>query len=429
MNYKGLYKKGFWTLVHRTIGAVFTFVSTLYFARLLGAAEFGLFSLGLTIVSITSVIARAGIDNVVLKQVAAHQPDESEVVNGYIYYSMLLVAIIGLFISLMLWSLSDVLSNYLFSKPQLDEVLRAFSLVIIPMSLVFIFSEINKALGLPEYSAFFQTVFPPAVTLGIVVVLSSSQKITLSILIGGVSIGYISSTLVFLIGLKKHLFKARKTQIRYWYLLKQSFPMLLVSSGALVMAWSDTIILGIYSAATDVGIYSAASRTVMVTVLILIAVNSVTAPRYARLYKEGDIKGIAVLAQNSSAILFFSVLFPTTILLFYPDWVMHWFGTGYVAGSSILKVLAIGQFVNVTCGPVGCLLMMTGKENKFRNILFLTAVINIILSIFLVKKLGVIGVAYGTAFSVTLWNVLATWEVRRHLGFWTVLPKFTISER
>ena len=186
------------------------------------------------------------------------------------------------------------------------------------------------------------------------------------------------------------------------------------------MAWSDIIILGIYASSEDVGVYAAASRTVMVTALILIAVNAVTAPKYARFYKDGDYTSIAKLAQASSIVLLLLVLIPTLILVFFSEWIMSWFGHDYTVGATVLIILAFGQFVNVACGSVGYLLTMTGREKKLRNIFVAAATLNIALSVLSVKYFGVIGVAYSTAFSVMFWNVWAMIEVRKHLGFWSI---------
>ena len=81
-------------------------------------------------------------------------------------------------------------------------------------------------------------------------------------------------------------------------------------------------------------------------------------------------------------------------------------------------MLTVGQLVNVTCGSVGCLLVMTGNEKIMRNIILITAAMNIILNVLLVREYGPIGVAYATAFSTVMWNIWAMVSVKKRLGFW-----------
>jgi len=419
VNFKSLFKQGVGTLIFRVIGAGLTFLSLLLFARVLGVYDFGLFSLGLVIVTVISIFTRLGLDNVVLKQVSAHIISKKEIANSYIYTASKVVIIIGLIVSVLLWYFAELISINVFNKPDLTAVLQNFALLIIPMSLVVIWSEVNKALGKSQFSAFTQVVVPPGITLMMVLYLWSVGTVSLSQLIISVAIGFLISLFIYLFSLRLNL-TSDKSIVSYSSAIKQGLPMLMVSSGALVMAWSDIVILGIYASSEDVGVYTAASRTVMVTALILMAVNAVTAPKYARFYKDGDIASIAKLAQASSLVLLLVVLIPTLILVFFSEWVMSLFGPDYIEGASVLIVLAFGQFVNVACGSVGYLLTMTEREKKLRNIFFVAAILNVVLSILSVEYFGVIGVAYSTAFSVMLWNVWAMFEVRKHLGFWSI---------
>jgi O-antigen/teichoic acid export membrane protein len=413
-----LIRKGFWTLVFRALGAGLTLFSTVIFARVLGVDDFGLFSLGLTIITITSILVRAGMDNVVLKQVAAHSNQDEEISNGYIYSSLILICSNGLIVSVIIWVLADTLSLNVFNKPDLGGFLQLLSLVIVPMSVAFILGETNKALGRTAYAAFLQAVLPIFITLTVFSVLSIIEIVSLGTIGFAVIFGYLGSALTSAKSLLLNIVSIKRIKVRLFDLYRQGFPMLLVSAGAMVMSWADTITLGIFCSASDVGVYFAASRTALVTTLILVAVNAVSGPIYARLHKEGKIEEIATLAKKSSMLLLLIVMLPTSFLLLFPEWVMHWFGEGFSLGASILVVLTVGQLVNVTCGSVGCLLVMTGNEKIMRNIILITAAMNIILNVLLVREYGPIGVAYATAFSTVMWNIWAMVSVKKRLGFW-----------
>jgi O-antigen/teichoic acid export membrane protein len=97
---------------------------------------------------------------------------------------------------------------------------------------------------------------------------------------------------------------------------------------------------------------------------------------------------------------------------------MGLFGSEFVVGATILITLSIGQFIHVSCGSVGYILSMTGHEKLFRNVILVSAAINIILSTLLVQLYGSLGVAMATAFSLSLWNILALYLIRKKLGFW-----------
>lgn len=92
------------------------------------------------------------------------------------------------------------------------------------------------------------------------------------------------------------------------------------------------------------------------------------------------------------------------------------FGPGFPAGAPALAILALGQFVNVACGSVGTVLIMTGHERLVVRRISVAAAANAILSAALIPIWGAIGAAIGSATSTILWNVLLAWDVRQRLG-------------
>lgn len=419
MEVKELLAKGFFTLLLRSIGAALLFVMALVFARQLGAEEFGMYSLAFTVVTITAVIGRFGMANIALKQISAHLLDQPKVSKGYFKGTLRLTVIVGALSSILIYLCSPWLADTVFSKPELEVSMVIFSFAILPIALLFVYGEAFKSYGKTLLATFGQTVLAPATTLVIIGVLIVFELVNLQSIIASVIAGFLVAVFWFYMWSRSLVKDTCYDSIGYLTLIKQGWPMLLASSGSLVMAWSDMIILGVYSNESDLGIYSAASRTVLVTGLILAAMNSITAPKFAAYYKSGDLEGLKKLTHLSSAILLVLVTIPVAILLIYPEWIMALFGSEFIAGASILIVLTVGQFVNVACGSVGYLLSMTGKEHAFKNILLTTALFNIALSLILVNHYGVFGVAIATSISIMIWNIWSMIEVRRHLGFWT----------
>jgi O-antigen/teichoic acid export membrane protein len=416
---KNFIKNAFLIFSIRVIGAALTFVSTLVFAKILGPERFGIFSLLLTLVTIVSVFVRMGLDNVVLKQVSANLTSQPELSNGYLLSSIRWILLSGGLLTIIIYLFSKFIAYDIFSKPVLEDPLKYFSFYIIPFSLVIIFSAAFKSFERPIFANLIQTIFVPLSVLITVALFWFFEVIELEYIITALILGAILGNLIYLYFWDTKYKTKIVKYLTFSSLLKEGFPMLLISSGALVMAWSDIIMLGIFATNNEIGAYAAASRTVMVTSLVLIAINSITAPKYARYYRENKIESIKRLAQASSLILLITVSIPIGLIFLYSQEIMQLFGQGYALGAKVLVILAIGQFVNVSFGSVGYLLSMTGREEKLRDIMFISAIVNIILSYIGIKFFGFIGVAYATAFSVVLWNTLALVEVKKYLGFWT----------
>jgi len=85
-----------------------------------------------------------------------------------------------------------------------------------------------------------------------------------------------------------------------------------------------------------------------------------------------------------------------------------------------LRILAVGEFVNVISGSVGYLLQMTGKEKIFRNNVIISSMILVVLGPFVIPFWGVTGAALLTALAVATQNLLSVYQVKKELGFNTL---------
>ena len=99
---------------------------------------------------------------------------------------------------------------------------------------------------------------------------------------------------------------------------------------------------------------------------------------------------------------------------------MGLFGEQYKQGANLLRILVIGQFINVITGSVGFLLNMTGFEKDMRNIVFLSGAIALLLNFILIPIYGVTGAAIATSIAIALQSLFAVYMVRRRLGFNTL---------
>ena len=199
-------------------------------------------------------------------------------------------------------------------------------------------------------------------------------------------------------------------------LLRSAVPLFSTELMRMVMVWMATFVLGVWGTSKEVGIFGVANRTTMLMSLILIAVNVISAPKFAELYRQGNIEALARTARHSTRLM---VLIATPALVFFlaaPGLVMRLFGHGFEEGKSVLMILAAGQFMNVATGSVGCLLVMSRNERVQRNNVAFNMVLNILLCVVLTRLFGIIGAAAATAISVASVNLTALFLVRKHLS-------------
>ena len=196
-----------------------------------------------------------------------------------------------------------------------------------------------------------------------------------------------------------------------------SMNLWIASCMGLAVEWSGVLIAGAILTAKDVALLSAAQRTAMLTSFVLMVVNMVVAPRYARMWKEQNLAGIERLAKYSTRGMIFMVI-PVVIVMFvFPEKLMGLFGEGYEAAATLLTIMAVGQFINVATGSVGYLLNMSGHEDDFRRVTLFTGPFSIICSLLFIHQFGLIGAALATAVGVGIQNIAALMMVKKRLGF------------
>ena len=420
-----LLKKGAVALLLRVGGAGLAFLFTIYFARLLGPGDYGLFTLALTVVTVLSVFVRMGFDVVLMKHVAvAIEQGNVAIARGYVHSAVQVVFYIGSIVTLIFVFIIPTVSVVVFNKPELISPLRVMIWLLLPLSFMMLHVEALKGLKHVTDSVFIQNIIVPGLSLFVLVVVSRWHVWTLEEIVTTYVMATFCAAIYSRLSWRKRIQSGELFKVKKRELIAKGFPLLLVTSGSLVMSWSDTIVLGIYKNSEDVGIYSVASKTAFLTSIILFAVNSIAAPKYASFYASNNIGAMARLARQSTILMISLAFFPIAIFLIWPEWFLSLYGAGYMAGSTVLIILTIGQVINVSCGSVGYILLTTGHEKVVRNIMLITAFINIGLNILLVQFLGVTGVALATMISVLIWNIWMLISVRKLLGFWTIYNSY-----
>ena len=420
-----LLKGSSFSFVFKILGMGFGYLFTLLVARYYGAETMGLYALSLTMLNIFVTIGVFGFDNALVKFVADYSSNGKGYLTKEVYIKVLYIVIpLGLFLSDLMYAGSGVLSHVVFKKEHLELFLKITALGVLPFILLRINATLFRGLKKIKLFAFYDSLsvmLLSFVLLAIVTLILNSytRSEVITIQVFSIFVLMIASFL----SVKKYtnLFEIySKNRLQYRNILKVSFPMLLTSSMALVMGWTDIAMLGMFRSEAEVGVYSVVVKLASLTSLSLVAINSIAAPKFSELYSKGDMDGLKKVAQNSTKMIFFSSLPIILILSVFPKYVLGMFGNEFISGYIALWILMIGQIVNAMSGSVGYILIMIGKEKVFQNIIILTSILNVIFNYLLVQKYGICGVAFSTTISLSLLNIVALIYIRYSLGFLTL---------
>jgi O-antigen/teichoic acid export membrane protein len=117
-------------------------------------------------------------------------------------------------------------------------------------------------------------------------------------------------------------------------------------------------------------------------------------------------------------------------LLVFGDELLGLYGADFSEmGHLPLLVLVVGQFVNLSMGPVGTMLNMVGYEKKLFQLNMISSVMGYLLLLLLVPGLGLLGTALASMLSTLFLNIAALRIMQGQLGisWWSARHKRLVA--
>lgn len=208
-------------------------------------------------------------------------------------------------------------------------------------------------------------------------------------------------------------------------ILQFSFPMLLSTTGAYVVTASGVLLIASFGTASETGYFSVALRLATVSSLVLMSINAITTPIFARLYALGNIDELVSTARDTSRMMFWAVIpIILGLVVFGRSILSIAFGPEFEAAYVPMLLVLVGQLVNTATGPSDFLMNMSGMQRELRNIIVPAAVAAVALGLILVPLWGGVGAALTYGISMTCWNLASAILLRRRFGTWIAYLPF-----
>jgi O-antigen/teichoic acid export membrane protein len=172
-----------------------------------------------------------------------------------------------------------------------------------------------------------------------------------------------------------------------------------------LLFWTDYFVLAHYvHGAADLGVYAAAVRVSQALVLFLTAVSYMFSPFVADLHARGERDRLNELYKELSRWTVAATIPILIVLAVASQSVLHVFGGTAAGGSTALRILLIGQMVNVAVGAAGFVLIMVGRTGWDLVVYLGSFVLDLTVAIVLVPHLGLPGAAIAQAVTLTASN-------------------------
>jgi O-antigen/teichoic acid export membrane protein len=410
------------TFVIKITGMLISYVVVLIVSRKYGAEGTGIYSLTISILNGLAIFGCLGLNIAVLRYVGQYNATENGMVNikKLFRYILQLAFPFSLLLGIALFFLSEEIAVSMFQNPTYIPALKVSSIVLPFFTLNLINVEFIRGLKLLKVSEYLRSINRQLVVLVILVFSLFSFGILDSVyaMALGVFISFFIS-LIFILNFfkKSKIIKKNVPDLGKKELIRTSIPMMISAVASFILTNAGAFFLEFYSTTDQVGIFNVCLRLAQLVSLVLVVVNTISAPKFAELYWAGKKEELQRLIQQSSKVMFIVSLIISVALILGSKIALGFFGKKFIHGFSALTLLVIGQLINAISGSVGIFLNMSGNQKILRNIILVTMIFLIMGYIYIVPDYGVFGAAVVTVLGTFVMNAVSSIYVYRKYNF------------
>lgn len=424
------------TLGARGLAAGGTFLLSYVLATFVSIQSFGAFMLCLSIMIGMQVFASLGTDRATLKYMGVATSNNNRQEVAWIYkHAMTVNVLVGVLLGVVLWILAPSVARMLLSSTEhAVESLRITALLSPLYSVIYLCNFLMKGWGKANVSCLFEIGCISIVLSGVVIIcawlsIPLGARALISAL-GVILVVYLLVALWAVWWLYRRSTLVESESVSFSQDFYRYLPdFLLVGIIFYYTQWGVGLVLGAFHSESDVALFSLGLRLAMIIGFILTVYDSILGPRFSRLQYEGNGEGLKQLAQKSAFQMTCFALLPALVFIIWPEAVLALFGSDYSGAAGVVRILVIGQLVNVMTGSVILLLLMADQQRAARNILIWSVVVGGVASLVLIPRYSAEGAAYALLLCLLIQNVVAVYVVKKKFGFLMTDWRFVIAPR
>jgi O-antigen/teichoic acid export membrane protein len=403
-------RNSFWLIIGKFLGGLLRALLVIFSARLLGAEEYGSFSLAMNFVLIFSFLPELGLTSILTKELSQAEKLEDK---QKIFNSILLLSLI---LSLVSYLLIIILGNF-FLKDQTAKII----LPILSLMLIFdIFREFSYAVYRSQLRGELHSFFHLLTNLLLftggllsLIFFKSSISLAFAYLIT-IALGFILGNILIL-----NYFKKFKFNLDYHSWLKYfnaSWPIAIANALYLLLLFTDSIILGWYFPSYLVGIYNSSIKVSEFLIIFPTGISLAFLPIFSKnLFNQNKLKEVLELGIRLIYLLIIPIIIGSFLLS--EKLILFLFGNEYLSSVYAFKILIPSLIATSLFMLFSQLLIALNKRRELLIYEFLIYFLNLIGNLLLIPYFDFIGAAYMTSVSNFLSLLVGFLIVNKYLNF------------
>jgi O-antigen/teichoic acid export membrane protein len=172
-----------------------------------------------------------------------------------------------------------------------------------------------------------------------------------------------------------------------------ALPIFIVEGFFNLLTNVDIIMVGHFMEPSQVAVYYAAAKTLVLVHFVYYAVKSGSAQRFSQYYASGDRTKLVAFLRDTLHWTFWPSLAIAIFLLIVGKPLLSLFGPTFASGYPLLYILMAGILVRASIGPAETLLLMAGQQGVTAIVYTATFAFSIFLNIVLIPRFGLVGAA------------------------------------
>ncbi len=414
-------------------GTASGYLFAIYVARYGGAEVWGSFTLAFTVMGVAAIFAGLGLNKSLLSHISRMTGQEEKIsgikklVSGTFFY----IIPSAFLITLLLFIFPSVIAEWIFNSPGLTPHIKIIALAVFPVTIIGHNSQVFRALkkiGLyVAFDFFFRFLAALVVILILALFYDSPYNAVISYTLGSYFLAVASSVILYFNITRLPAVSSGENTTGI--LFKTAGPLFAADLLKYLKGWVDTIIIGIFMAEADAGIYNISFRLSGAASVFLMAVNSISMPKIGQLFGADDKEGMQKTVYYSAKILYLTAFPIIIVIILASDFILGFLGVEFLAGKTIIIILCISQLIKVLSGAGGYILQVTGEEKLFMKLVTWNIVILLLLNLLFVPLWGIEGAALANLGGSFYWTISLLVSIRRRLGInimW--IPSFLLSK-
>jgi len=393
-------------------------------ARFMGAGQYGIYALADTMLTLITGIALLGLSQGMVYYIPFFKNiGDKASLWGTLFIGLAIPFAVSVWLSIALIILGKPIATWL-DKPTLVSVMPIVAIAVPFSVLMFAAAQATQAFRRMRFKVIAQDIVMTSVKIICVALFAIYYSFHLNATLALVAhtIGVLVACGMLFYYLHTELFSLNRSlksaHIHFKLIFSFSLP---VYFSQLINTFGNefqTLMLGVLSTSSAVGIFTAASRTSTIGKMFQASIVTVAMPYVSDLHSRHEFEQLNHFYQTVTKwtytvnlpVFLMMLLFSKPILMIFGDsfvsnLTIDLFGVTYSAGAVAMFILAFGHLIDAGTGICGVIITMNARPwlNTFNSMLAFSS--TILLNILLIPTWGVIGAATAQVASVTILNV------------------------